>query len=95
MTSSWLTTHGGESNSRSIDWVEAMRKFANEGSFAKYSLNHVELCSGELPLFSAALKEDAVALCLMLIPVDGDPPPVTTEEDSVVMDWDDDPEPDS
>lgn len=46
-------------------------------------------------MFSAALKEDAVALRSMLIPVDGDPPPVTTEEDSVVINWDDDPEPDS
>ncbi|EED78870.1 predicted protein [Postia placenta Mad-698-R] len=82
---------------RSIYWVEAMRNFANEGSFVKHPVHpvdHAELCSGEPPSFSADLKEDAVALRAMQIPVDGDPPPASAVEEVVEAGWGDEPEPD-
>ncbi|OSX62266.1 hypothetical protein POSPLADRAFT_1115601, partial [Postia placenta MAD-698-R-SB12] len=79
---------------RSIYWVEALRKFANEGSFAEHSVVHGELCSGELPSFSGDLKEDALALRAMQIPEDGDPPPASAAEEVVEVSWGDEPGPD-
>ncbi|KAF9806388.1 hypothetical protein IEO21_08681 [Rhodonia placenta] len=82
---------------RSIYWVEAMRNFANEGSFVEHpvhSVDHAELCSGELPSFSGDLKEDAVALRAMQIPVDGEPPLASAVEEVVEAGWGDEPGPD-
>ncbi|KAF9811502.1 hypothetical protein IEO21_06553 [Rhodonia placenta] len=79
---------------RSIAWVEAMRQLDSEGSLLRFSLDTARPCSGEPPLFSAAVKEDAVTLHAMQVPVDGDPPPATAAEEVVEAGWGDDPEPD-
>ncbi|EED82542.1 predicted protein [Postia placenta Mad-698-R] len=42
----------------------------------------------------AMRQEDAVALHAMQVPVDGDPPPATPDEEVVEAGWGDDPEPD-